>query len=102
MEPAGQPPRSSGIWTARAIAAAADLVQIAVFPFFFQGLLSPANAVLDVLVGIILTMLVGWHLVFLPTFVMEQLPIADLAPTWTLAVLWATRPKASGEVAVRR
>lgn len=91
-------PRSAQrIWLARGIAVAADFVQIAVFPFFVEGLLSPLNAVLDVVVCLLLILLVGWHIVFLPTFIIEQLPFADLAPTWTLAALIATRRKTSAE-----
>jgi hypothetical protein len=37
--------------------------------------------------------LVGWHVAFLPAFVVEALPVGDLAPTWTLAVFLATRSK---------
>ena len=35
--------------------------------------------------------LLGWHWLFLPTFITELLPWVDLAPTWTLAVWIATR-----------
>ena len=80
-------------WLARGIAIAADFVQIAVFPFFFEGILSPLNVALDILVCGLLIVLVGWHIAFLPTFIIEQLPFADLAPTWTLAALIATRGK---------
>ena len=82
------------IWLARGIAVAADFAQIAVFPFFSEGILSPLNVVLDILVCGLLIVLVGWHIAFLPTFIIEQLPFADLAPTWTLAALIATRGKA--------
>jgi hypothetical protein len=36
---------------------------------------------------------VGWHLAFLPSFVVKVLPVADLAPTWTIAIFFATRQK---------
>lgn len=76
---------------ARALAVAADIVQIAVFPAFLPGALSPANAVLDVAVAGALVLLVGWHIAFIPTFLVELTPFADLAPTWTIAVVIATR-----------
>ena len=79
------------VWTARGIAAFVDLLQIALFPFFVEGSLFPLNAVLDVLTCLALIWLIGWHIAFLPTFIIEQLPVADLAPTWTLATLIATR-----------
>jgi hypothetical protein len=80
-------------WLARGIAVAADFVQIALFPLFSEGIVSPLNVGLDVLVCGLLIFLVGWHIAFLPTFIIEQLPFADLAPTWTLAALIATRGK---------
>jgi hypothetical protein len=79
------------IWLARGIAACADLLQIFFFPAFSEGIASPLNAGLDVVVGLTLVLLVGWHIAFMPTFIIEALPFADLAPTWTLATVIATR-----------
>jgi hypothetical protein len=79
------------VWAARGIAAAVDLVQIGLFPFFIEGSMNPVSAALDLVTCIVLIWLVGWHIAFLPTFIIEQLPVADLAPTWTLATLIATR-----------
>jgi hypothetical protein len=79
------------VWTARSIAAFVDLLQIGLFPFFIEGSVNPWNAALDLLTCITLICLVGWHIAFVPTFIIEQLPVADLAPTWTLATLIATR-----------
>ena len=92
----------SQIWIARGIALAADGLQIALFPLFGEGFVSPANVVLDLVVAFVLTRLIGWHIAFVPSFVVEMMPVADLAPTWTLAVLVATRgrtaePSAAGE-----
>src|SRR5580704_10792908 len=69
------------VWTARGIAAFVDLLQIGLFPFFIEGSANPLNAILDVLTCITLICLIGWHIAFLPTFIIEQLPVADLAPT---------------------
>jgi hypothetical protein len=33
------------------------------------------------------TWLLGFHLLFLPTFVLEILPVVDVIPTWTACVL---------------
>jgi len=75
-------------WT---IAVAADFAQIVALPFFAEGALSPFNAVLDVAVGFALIRLLGWHWAFLPSFIAELLPGIDLIPTWSAAVLLATR-----------
>jgi hypothetical protein len=83
---------------ARAIGMIADLVQMGLFPLFFEGALSPANAVLDVIVGIALWRLVGWSWAFLPTFAAELIPAVDLFPSWTAAVLFATRKGAAEAV----
>lgn len=68
------------------LAMAADALQLFVFPMFAEGALSPADDVLDVVVGIILIRLLGWHWEFLPAFAAELIPGADLVPFWTLAV----------------
>jgi hypothetical protein len=81
--------------TARLLAVAADILQIAVFPLFAPGAGSPANDALDVAVAGLLTWLVGWHWSFLPSFVAELVPGLDLVPTWTAAVLFATRGQGS-------
>jgi hypothetical protein len=79
------------VWIARGLAIAADLLQIVVFPAFAAGFASPLDIALDVVMAAVLTLLVGWHIAFIPSFIIKALPIADLAPTWTLAVLFATR-----------
>jgi hypothetical protein len=73
------------------IALAADALQIAVFPLFAEGALSPADVVLDMLVAAILIRLIGWHWAFLPSLAAELLPGFDLFPTWTAAVFFVTR-----------
>ena len=84
-------PTAARIRAARFLAIAADVVQIAGFPLFAPGAASPVNDFLDVAVGAALTWLVGWHWSFLPSFVAELVPGLDLVPTWTAAVLFATR-----------
>jgi len=66
-------------------------VQLLLVPFFAAGLISPVNDVLDVVVGLILVRLVGWHWAFLPSFIAELVPGLDLFPSWTTAVWFATR-----------
>ena len=76
---------------ARVLAIAVDALQIVVFPIFFPGVLAPLNNVVDVLTGIVMVVLLGWHVAFLPTFLAELIPFVDLFPSWTLAVFFVTR-----------
>ncbi len=78
------------IRAARAVAMLADLLQIAVFPAFSEGALSPANDALDLVVAAAVSALVGWHWAFLPSFLSELIPMWDLVPTWTAAVWYVT------------
>jgi hypothetical protein len=68
------------------VAIAMDALQIIVFPLFIDGGLSPADDILDVMVGLLMIKLLGWHWEFLPTFFAELLPGVDFVPFWTLAV----------------
>jgi hypothetical protein len=81
------------------IALAVDALQIVVFPAFFPGIVSPFDNTLDVVTGIFMVVLLGWHLAFLPTFIAEVLPFVDLFPSWTLAVLFVTRKKVTSSPA---
>lgn len=77
-------------WRFRAamiLAIVTDALQIAVFPLFGEGALSPADDVLDVAVAAALVYLLGWHWEFLPSLVGELLPGVDFVPFWTLAVI---------------
>ena len=82
---------------ARVVGVVADAVQLGLLPLFVGGWVSPLNDVLDVAVAIAMVALVGWHWAFLPAFVSELIPIWGLVPSWTAAVLIATR-NAPGEV----
>lgn len=96
------PPSPQRIWAARVIAMAADLAQVAIFPAFAEGALSPINDIVDVVVAGALTALVGWHWVFLPSFLSELIPMWDMVPTWTAAVWYVTSgAPSSGPPAVR-
>jgi hypothetical protein len=74
-----------------ALALAADAFQWIFLPVFGSGAASPLDDVLDTTIGVAMVGLLGWHWAFLPAFLVELLPVADLAPTWTLAVYLATR-----------
>ena len=87
-------PSPRRVWMARLLAVVADATQIVFLPFFGIGFLSPAMDVLDVAVAVAMTVLVGWHWSFIPTFLAEIVPGVGLVPTWTLAAFLATRRKA--------
>ena len=76
---------------ALAIALAADILQMVVFPFFVEGAPEPADDLLDLLVAGLLTWLLGWHWEFLPSFAAKLIPGVDLVPLWTLAVVTVYR-----------
>jgi hypothetical protein len=82
------------VWIARGLAVLVDLAQIALVP----AALSPLNDAVDVATAIALVALVGWHWAFVPTFLAELVPFVDLVPTWTLAVMIATRGGPAPEV----
>jgi hypothetical protein len=71
---------------ALALAILADIVQIVVFPLFVAGGASPADDVLDLCVAGVMTLLLGWHWEFLPSFLGKLVPVVDFVPLWTLAV----------------
>ncbi len=64
------------------LAGLADALQIALGPagwFFF-------DEIMDVLAMAALTLLIGFHPLLLPTFIVEIVPIVDMLPTWTACV----------------
>src|SRR6266704_1843878 len=71
---------------AMVLAIIADALQIFVFPLFVEGLLSPADDILDFGIAAMMVRLLGWHWEFLPAFVAELVPGVDLVPFWTIAV----------------
>ena len=57
------------------------------------GLSMMVDKGLDVVAALLLWRLLGWHWALLPTFAVELLPFAELAPTWTAAVWFITRKR---------
>lgn len=80
------------------LAIVADILQLAVFPLFVGGALSPANDALDLAIAITLIRLLGWHWEFLPSFLIELVPGVDLVPFWTIAVASVWRKAKAGGV----
>jgi hypothetical protein len=89
--------------TAIMLAVVADALQIIAFPLFAEGAISPLNDVLDLVVAVALTRLIGWHWEFIPSLVAELLPGVDLVPFWTLAVAnvyrkWKQKEQAGDQI----
>ncbi len=85
------PNRTIRFLAAIAIAALADVTQLVLLPLFGEGVASPLNDALDVIVAFFMIALLGFHWQFLPSFVSELVPILNIAPAWTIAVLWVHR-----------
>ena len=80
------PPR---IWPAFAVAIAADGFQLLLGPLGWTFF----DEITDVVTTIVVSLLLGFHPLFLPTFVVEIIPVVDMLPTWTgcVAVVVALR-----------
>ena len=61
------------------IAVGTDLLQILLGPIGWTF----ADEIVDVVAAILMWRLLGFHLLLLPTFALEILPIVDMFPTWT-------------------
>jgi hypothetical protein len=68
---------------ALAIALAADGIQILLGPIGWAF----SDEIIDVVTMAATSLLVGFHLLLLPTFVLEFLPVTDMLPTWTGCVI---------------
>jgi hypothetical protein len=77
------------IWPAIAVAIAADGIQLLVGPLGWIFL----DELTDIVAMIVLSLLLGFHPLFLPTFLVEIIPVVDMLPTWTgcVAVVVALR-----------
>lgn len=85
------------VWFAFGVAAITDAIQMGLGPvgslFIDQGL--------DVIAMVLISAAVGFHLLLLPTFVLELLPLANMLPTWTgcTAAVVMMRKKAEEQAA---
>ena len=79
------------IWSAYAVAVAADVLQFVLGPIGW----AMADEILDVIAAGATWSLLGFHPLLLPTFVVEFMPIVDMLPTWTgcVALVVALRKK---------
>jgi hypothetical protein len=85
------PPRltRSSIRTAYVLAVTVDIAQFLLGPFGWAGV----DEVLDAAAMIAMTRLLGFHPLFLPTFVLEFVPFTDMLPTWTGCVMLVARAR---------
>lgn len=84
------------IITAMTIAVIADLLQIVLFPVAWTFV----QQVIDVVAMVLICWVIGFHILLLPTFVVELIPIWDVLPTWTgcvaaVIVLWKRAQRGS-------
>jgi hypothetical protein len=86
-----QPPRltRSNIRMAYALGVTVDVAQFLLGPFGWVGV----DEVLDAAAMIAMTRLLGFHPLFLPTFVLELVPFTDMLPTWTGCVMLVVRAR---------
>jgi hypothetical protein len=78
------------IWIACAIAVIADGIQVLLAPLGWFGI----DEAIDVIVMVAMSATIGFHPLFLPTFVVEFIPVIDMLPSWTACTL--------GVIALRR
>ena len=85
----------SDIRFAYAVAVAIDASQMLLGPFGWEGF----DEILDGIGMVVISRLIGFHPLFLPTFVLEFIPAADMLPTWTgcVALVVALRKRQQPE-----
>ena len=69
----------SRMMLALAIAVAADGLQLALGPLGWAGL----DQAIDCVAMILVSRIIGFHILLLPTFVVELVPVLEDLPTWT-------------------
>jgi hypothetical protein len=67
---------------ALAVAVAADALQLILSPFGWTG----PDQVIDVIAMGLTVWALGFHVLLLPTFVLELIPVLNELPTWTACV----------------
>ncbi len=67
------------MWFAFVVAGVTDTVQLLLGPLGWVLV----DDLLDVGAMVLISASIGFHMLLLPTFVIEMLPLADMLPTWT-------------------
>jgi hypothetical protein len=75
----------------RIVAIVADFIQFWMIPSYFVLIGFFLNAVLDIFLFALFTWRLGFHIAFLPSFLVEFVPFVDVVPAWTMAILFVTR-----------
>lgn len=71
------------------VAVVADLAQFLLGPLGWVGL----DEILDAAAMVVISRVLGFHPLLLPTFILEFLPLADMLPTWTGCVALVVRAR---------
>jgi hypothetical protein len=75
-----------------AVAFISDGLQIFIVPMTGTGILAIPGEIIDIVVDVItagmLSLLLGFHPVLLPSFVIKAVPLIDAIPTWTACVTY--------------
>ena len=71
------------IFAALVVAIVADAVQFFLLPVAWTF----AQSAVDVVAMVIVMALIGFHILLLPTFAIEIVPVVDAFPTWTACVV---------------
>ncbi len=66
------------IWFALAVAVIVDGLQLGLGPLGWAF----ADELLDVVAMVLISWAIGFHMLLLPTFVLELFPVVDWLPTW--------------------
>ena len=70
------------MFLAMTVAVATDGLQVLLAPFALTFI----DSAIDVVAMALTTWILGFHLLLLPTFVVEFIPVIDMLPTWTACV----------------
>jgi hypothetical protein len=69
---------------ALAVAVVADFLQVALLPLEWMFI----QQIVDVVAMALTVAVLGFHLLLLPTFVVEFIPVVDMLPTWTGCIVF--------------
>jgi hypothetical protein len=71
------------------VAVTVDVAQFLFGPFGWAGF----DEILDAIGVVVISRLIGFHPLLLPTFVLEFVPLTDMLPTWTGCVALVMRAR---------
>jgi hypothetical protein len=71
------------------VAVTVDVAQFLLGPFGWAGL----DEILDAVAMVVISRLIGFHPLLLPTFVLEFVPFTDMLPMWTGSVALVVRAR---------